>query len=139
MSLRPQEATPRCVYSLANHLDTILAACEDLLRSTKAGRIGLELRVIAHVLQAQRNLQELWIDDDALSDQATLFLAATAGFAHLQSLGAESRAPVPAVITDDYLVGGQAPVGTLADLASGLLNMLEARYGSLWDVQAQAA
>jgi hypothetical protein len=108
-----------------------------LLRSTKAGRIGLELRVIAHVLQAQRSLQELWLDDDALSDQATLILAATAGFAHLHSLAAESSAPVPAVITEDYLVGGQAPVGVIADLASGLLNLLEARYGILWDDHSQ--
>jgi hypothetical protein len=139
MSLRQPSATPRSVYALANHLDTILAACEDLLKSTQAARVGrLELTAIAHVLQAQPNLQELWVDDDALSDQATLFLAGTAQIAHLQSLGAQSRAPVPEIVTEDYLIGGQVPVGVIADVVSGLLNVLEARYGDLWDDPAEA-
>jgi hypothetical protein len=38
-------------------------------------------------------------------------------------------------VTEDYLVGGRTPVGILADLTGALLNLLEARYGALWDTE----
>jgi hypothetical protein len=142
MALRQQQA-PQCVYDLANCLDTVLAACEDLLHSsqTKAATLGrLELIAISHVLKARRSLQELCVDDDALLDQIALFLAATGGLADLRAgvfdgaPGAEAfSAHERLSVTDDYLIGGRTPVAILADLASAMLNLLEARYGALWD------
>jgi hypothetical protein len=140
MTLRQQQA-PRCVYYLANHLDSVLAACEDLLNFSQrqTAQLGrLELTAIAHVLKARRCLQELYVDDDALSDQVALFLAGTGGFT--DSRAGESARGAKALgsyellsVTEDYLIGGRTPIGILADLASGLLNLLEARYGALWD------
>jgi hypothetical protein len=144
MALRQQPA-PQCVYDLANHLDTVLAACEDLLNSSQSrpATLGrLELTAISHVLKARRTLLELRVDDDALLDEAALFLAATAGFADspwgvfdsprvAEPLGIHQRLAV----TDDYLIGDRTPAGILADLTSGLLNLLEARYGTLWDTE----
>jgi hypothetical protein len=98
----------------------------------------LELSAIAHALQARRLLQDLWIDDDALSDQATLFLVATAAL--VQSLSVLSQGPsLPMHTGDDYLIGGQAPARTIADRAGALLDMREARYGELWAGQADSA
>jgi hypothetical protein len=141
MALHQQRA-PQCVYDLANRLDTILAACEDLLNSSQTiATLGrLELTAISHALKARRSLQELWVDDDALSDQLTLFRAATGGFADSRAevsdgaRGAEALGAHECLsVTEDYLIGGRTPVGILADLASGMLNLLEARYGALWD------
>ena len=142
MVLRQQQA-PQCVYDLANCLDTALAACEDLLHSsqTKAATLGrLELTAISHVLKARRSLQELWVDDDALSDQVALFLAATGGFTDSRAgvfdsaRGAEPLDTHDRLsVTEDYLIAGRTPVGILADLACAILNLLEARYGALWD------
>jgi hypothetical protein len=140
MALRQQQATPKGVYVLANHLDAVLAACEDYLKSSeaKAVHVGrLELTAITHVLQARRCLQDLWLDDDAVSDEATMFLVGTSGFASLPGSGADRRAGATTNAAD-YLIGGQAPAGIIADLAGGLLDVLEARYGALWSEQAEA-
>jgi len=67
-------------------LDRVLAACEDLVNSSQndAATLGrLELTAISHTLKARRSLQELWVDDDALSDQVALFLAGTGGFSRI--------------------------------------------------------
>jgi len=138
MAVRQQQATPKSVYVLANHLDAVLAACEDFLKSSeaKAGHVGrLELTAITHVLQARRCLQDLWLDDDAVSDQATMFLVGTSGLAHLAASGSPQRA---AAHSADYLIGQQVPVGIIAELAGGLLDVLEARHGALWPEQSEA-
>ena len=141
MALRKQQA-PQCVYDLADRLDRVLAACEDLVNSSQnnAATLGrLELTAISHTLKARRSLQELWVDDDALSDQVALFLAGTGGFTDSRAGVSDSaRAAEPLgtherlSVTEDYLIGGRTPVGILADLASAMLNLLEARYGALW-------
>jgi hypothetical protein len=141
MALRWQQA-PQCVYDLANRLDTILAACEDLLSSqSNVATLGrLELTAISYVLKARRSLQELWVDDDALSDQVALFLAATGGLTDARA-GVNTRGTGHfgthelLAVTEDYLIGGRTSVGILADLTGALLNLLEARYGALWDTE----
>jgi hypothetical protein len=138
MALRWQQA-PQCVYDLANRLDTVLAACEDLLSSqTNVATLGrLELTAISYVLKSRRSLQELWVDDDALSDQVALFLAATGGLMARANTGGTGPFGTHELlaITEDYLIGGRTPVGILADLTGDLLNLLEARYGALWDTE----
>ena len=61
---------PRCVYLLADSLDSILAACEDWPTSqqVKPGTLlQLELAAITHVLQARRYIDELDAVDRALA------------------------------------------------------------------------
>jgi hypothetical protein len=136
MALRQQQP-PATIYGLADHLDAILAACEDLrivspMRSNDIATF--ELGALSHALQARRCLQDIWIDDDAVSHEAALFLIATGALAQLQELG-YSQPRSEAVGVDQYLLGGRVPAGILADRAGDLLDALEARYGSLWTVQ----
>ncbi|TMJ69469.1 MAG: hypothetical protein E6G91_16080, partial [Alphaproteobacteria bacterium] len=88
MSERHQHA-PRCVYYLADSLDSILAACEDLLGEhiEPSHLLRLELAAITHVLQARRYIEDLDAAVPALIDQCLLFLAGTTVFdlAHLRS------------------------------------------------------
>ena len=136
MALRQQQP-PATIYGLADHLDAILAACEDLhtVSPARSNDIAtLELGAISHALQARRCLQDIWIDDDAVSHEAALFLIATGALAQLQELG-YSQPRSEAIGVDEHLLGGHVPAGTLADRASALLDALEARHGSLWTVQ----
>src|SRR4051794_21584855 len=79
MSERHQHA-PRCVYLLADSLDSILAACEDLLASRGSDPcelFRLELAAITRVLQARRHIEQLDETEPALLDESALFLTAT--------------------------------------------------------------
>jgi len=130
-----QQRGPRCVYLLADSLDSILAACEDLLteRFDEPGHLlRLELAAITHVLQAHRYIEELEVSEPLLVDQFVLFVAGTAALdsKHLRrarSLQSQANART-GVLTDDYLIGGQLPLGFLAQLASTVLNALEAHF-----------
>jgi hypothetical protein len=135
MALRAQQ-TPYCVYGLADHLDAILAAYEDLQAATNrpAEVVSLELSALSHALQARRCLQDLWIDDDALSHEATLFLAATGSL--MQARGVGSGGAAGAACPEDILIGGQVPADVIADRASRMLDVLEARYGDLWPLDS---
>jgi hypothetical protein len=134
MALRAQQ-TPYCVYGLADHLDAILAAYEDLQAATNrpAEAVSLELGALSHALQARRCLQDLWIDDDALSHEATLFLAATGSLMQARGVGSGGAA---SAASEDILIGGQVPAGVIADRASRMLDVLEARYGDLWPLDS---
>ena len=71
---------PRCVYVLADILDSILAACEDLLHLEKAepaALLRLELAAITQVLQARQRIQDIDLSEPALVDQCVLFLTGT--------------------------------------------------------------
>ena len=134
MSERHQHA-PRCVYYLADSLDSILAACEDLLgEHIEPGHLlRLELAAITHVLQARRYIEDLDTAVPALIDQCLLFLAGTTALdlAHLRSGG--SLHPQPPASTDlrvseSYLVGRRLPIGVLAELAAAMLDALEAHF-----------
>ena len=127
------EYAPRCVYLLADSLDSILAACEDLLgQPVEPSQIlRLELAAITHVLQARRCIEEIDANEPTLVDQCVLFLAGTAAFdlEHLRS----GRSPRPLQstglsITDDYLIARQMPLRVLAQLAGAMLDALEAHF-----------
>jgi hypothetical protein len=136
MSERHQHA-PRCVPLLADSLDSILAACEDLL-IPRAERFRLELAAITHVLQARRHMEELDAVEPEVLDQCALFLAGTAS---LELARVRSGEPVhPQLkslsVSDSYLIGGHMPLGALAHLAGTVLDVLEAHY-VLYDDQDQ--
>jgi hypothetical protein len=129
------EHASRCVYLLADSLDSILAACEDLpSQHIEPGHLlRLELAAITHVLQARRYIEEIDGAEPSLLDQCVLFLTGTAALdlEHLRS--GRSFHPLPMAstdlrISDQYLVGRQLPIGLLAELAAALLDALEAHY-----------
>jgi hypothetical protein len=126
---------------LADSLDSILAACEDLLipkADASSQRFRLELAAITHVLQAHRHMEELDAMEPEVLDQCALFLAGTAS---LELARVRSREPVhPQLkslsVSDSYLIGGQMPLGALAHVAGAMLDVLEAHY-VLYDDQDQ--
>jgi hypothetical protein len=134
MSERHQHAS-RCVYNLADSLDSILAACEDLLagHSEPSHLLRIELSAITHVLQARRYIEDLDAAEPALLDQCVLFLAGTAAFdlEHLRS-GRPLHPHLPASpdlrISESYMVGRQLPIGALAELTAAMLDALEAHF-----------
>src|SRR5207244_1808723 len=84
MEQRHQHA-PKNVYVLADHLDAILAATEDLLkldtRSADPSEVlRLELVAITHALQARQRIGELHFAEPRFADQAVVFLAGSAAF-----------------------------------------------------------
>jgi hypothetical protein len=126
---------PRCVYYLADSLDSILAACEDLLgEHIESGHLlRLELAAITHVLQAHRYIEDLDAAEPVLIDQCVLFLAGTAALdlEHLRSGGALHPQPSASAdirVSESYLVGRRLPIGVLAELAAAMLDALEAHF-----------
>jgi hypothetical protein len=120
-----QPHAPHSIYAVADHLDAVLAAAEDLL---KLGRgineselIRLELVAITHALQARARLREWHVTDQTLVDAAALFLAGTA------ALEANLR-PDPIGISDAYLIGQVLSIAALTDLASAMLDALESVF-----------
>ena len=134
MSERHEHA-PRCVYLLADSLDGILVACEDLQSSRfdRSQVFRLELAAITHVLHARRYIDALDGVNADLADQCFLFLAGTAPFelAALRSQGSTSErraGSAPQAAGEDYLVGGHMPLGVLAHVTSAMLDALETTF-----------
>lgn len=138
-----QQDAPRCVYLLADSLDSILAACEDLLRAQEvqaAALLRLELTAITHVLQARQYIQESDLHEPALVDQFVFFLTGTAAL-DLEQLrdGRSGRAQPPVIrqqISDEYLIGRQLPIGVLAERTAAMLDALEAHFVLYDDIEA---
>jgi len=128
------EHAPKGVYLLADSLDSILAACEDLTGKPPpepSSLLRLELAAITHVLQARRYVRELDAAEPALSDQFVLFLAATAALDHEQLLSGRPltfQEPAASPVADTYMIGQQMPLGVLALIAATMLDALEAHY-----------
>ena len=126
-----QPHAPGSIYAVADHLDTVLAAAEDI---GKLGRgineselIRLELVAITHALQARARLREWHATDRRLGDEAAVFLAGTAALEAKRSSAASRRAN-PTGIADAYLIGRVMPIATLTDLASAMLDALESVF-----------
>ena len=123
----------RCVYLLADSLDSILAACEDWpSQQVEPGTLlQFELAAITHVLQARRYIDELDVTDPTLVDMCVLFLTGTAALAleHLRDGRSKQSLKRPsASVAKDYLIGGQIPLGVLADITGMMLDALEAHF-----------
>jgi hypothetical protein len=104
--------------------------------------LRLELAAITHVLQARRYIEELDARESALVDQCVLFLTGTAALdlEHLRggrSTKLRSPPPIRSSAINEYLIGGQIPLGVLADLAGMMLDALEAHFVLYGDDQAQ--
>ena len=126
-----QPHAPRYIYAVADHLDAVLAAAEDIL---KLGRgiidselIRLELVAITHALQARARLREWHVTDHILVAEAALFLAGTAAL-EAKRLNASSHPGDPIGISEAYLIGEVLPIGALTDLASAMLDALESVF-----------
>jgi hypothetical protein len=126
---------PRCVYYLADSLDSILAACEDLLgEHIESGHLlRLELAAITHVLQARRYIEDLDPAEPVLIDQCVLFLTGTTALdlEHLRngrSLHPQPPASADLRVSESYLVGRRLPIGVLAELSAAMLDALEAHF-----------
>ena len=127
------EHASKCVYRLADSLDSILAACEDLLanKSEPTHLLRIELAAITHLLQARRCIEDLDPAEPTLVDHCILFLAGTAALDldHLRSgRPLQRQQPAEVGISDHYLIGRQLPVGVLADLSAAMLDALEAHF-----------
>jgi hypothetical protein len=138
------EHASRCVYLLADSLDSILAACEDLpsRHIEPSHLLRLELAAITHVLQARRYIEEIDSTEPTLVDQCVLFLTGTAALdlEHLRSGRPphfQRAMPESVLISDDYLIGRQMPLGVLAQLAGTMLDTLETHFVLYGDDQEQ--
>jgi hypothetical protein len=135
MSKRHEHAA-RGVYVLADSLDSILAACEDLLALADANQIlRLELAAITHVLQARRHVEDLEVCNPCLDDQCALFLAGTAALNIARLCNISALEPPELPVSDNYKIGGRMPLGALAEFAGALLDALEAHF-VLYDEEA---
>lgn len=127
---------PKCVYTLADSLDSVLAACEDLLKLQAfepSALLGLELSVITHVLDARRRIKDLELSDPWLVDQSILFLTGTAALDldHLRSarpIQPRRSQHTHVQVSDAFMIGQQLPLGFLAELATAMLDALEAHF-----------
>lgn len=166
--LQQLQHVPPNIYALADHLDTALAACEDLLkldgpRAEPGPFLGsllkLELTAIMHVLQARQHLRELRFDDGDLANQAALFLDRTACLEeplkrsagalditdpidHLRSYGITAgtigTGAGGLAVKGQVLIGRQIPIATVRELAAATLDALEVRY-PIFDVGGDQA
>jgi hypothetical protein len=128
---KPAEHGPHSVYALADSLDSILAACEDLLTlDADANRMfRSELAAITHVMQARRHAEDLDVSDLRLHDHCALFLAGTAELAgdRLRN-NASCLEPSTIPASDNHKIAGRVPLGALAELAGALLDALEEHF-----------
>ena len=126
MRQHQQRATP-VIYALADHLDAVLAAAEDLLKldpvkPEPSNLLRLELVAITHVFQARQRLRDFHFLDQFLADQSKLFVASTDAL----SLEFLAEATVnKSHLSADYLIGHRVPIRVLADLSSTMLDALE--------------
>ena len=95
--------------------------------------LRVELAAITHVLQARRYLEEIDAREPALVDQCVLFLTGTAEFGLDHLRAGRTVQPRSALSTGlpsatEHLIGGQIPLGVLADLAGMMLDALEAHF-----------
>ena len=141
MSERHQHA-PRCVYLLADGLDSILVACEDLLAlrgNDPCEFFRLELAAITRVLQARRHIEQLDETEPAVLDESVIFLTATDSLdlAHLRRGQVLHPQMKSMAVSDRYQIGHEIPLGMLAQIASTLLDTLETYYVLYDDGDAQ--
>jgi hypothetical protein len=126
-----QQHAPQGIYALADHIDTVLAAVEDLLKlhresADPSARLRLELVAITHVLQARQRMRELDFPDLGLARRSMLFLAGTDAFETAKSDHGHPAADTP--LNEGYMIGRRIPIKVLTDLASAMLDGLESSY-----------
>lgn len=123
--------SPAAISLLADHLDTALAACDDLLATSAAkldphAALRLELTAITHILQARQSMEEMALDDRDLSRSLVSFVSRT------DPLETPSAAQMPHFApgsgSDVRLIGGRIPAADLKSALVALLAALGSRY-----------
>ena len=139
---QPRAEAHDSVYKLADHLDAVLAAIEDLnqLTSTNADPVDvlcIELSMITHALQARQCIYEVLAGEVRLYHHTALFLAGTEPLIDPKCEATCRGTATP--ITDAYLVGQRMPIGLLAKHAGRMLDALECYYVLYEDPENAAA
>jgi hypothetical protein len=128
----PDRHAPACVYALADSLDAILAACEDLPSTTSKPALispsHLTRAVVAIVLQARRHIRELDPLEPGLVQGCANFLVATSEVAINRSSSDPAQPEKFLLVADDHRSAEHMSLGIIAQLAGNLLDILEAHY-----------
>lgn len=106
-------------HPLAQHLDTALAACDELLtRNADAQNLlRLELTAITHVLQARQSAMEMHLADGDLRRSLAYFVNQTDVLEVAGSSQSKSKRQ-----SDERLVGGRIALSSLTALLASLLD-----------------
>jgi hypothetical protein len=120
-------------HSLAQHLDTALAACDELLTRNEDPQsfLRLELTAITHVLQARQFAMETQLADGDLRRTLAYFVSQT----DILEVAGSSQSKVAAPRqSDERLVGGRIALASLTALLASLLDAVD-RQSSAEDDQ----
>ena len=124
-----QRHAPTSIYAIADHLDAVLAATEDLLElgpePEPSQLLRLELVAITHVLQARQRLQEQQFSDRGLSFQSVQFILGTDA---IEAANATHTVVEQSRVSGDYLIGRRISITGLADQTIAMRDALESRY-----------
>jgi hypothetical protein len=140
--LQRQLNAPANIYALADHLDGILATCEDLLRLDGrhtdmewflASVRRYEVAAILRVLRVREYAEGLDSSDPDIAAAAAMFLRGTMAFT--QGNGAHAASPLGGAadrhnfaITHHFTIGRRIQLGLLSALAGTFLSALEIAY-----------
>jgi hypothetical protein len=119
------------ICALADHLDTALVACDDLLKGSAQrvdalGALRLELTAITHVLQARHSAAEMLVEDHDLSRWLASFVSETALLEEASS--ADVAQKIRQQAAKGALLGGRIPIVDLKPVLASLLDSLESHY-----------
>ena len=109
-------------HPLAQHLDTALAACDELLTRNADAQslLRLELTAITHVLQARQSAMETRLADGDLRRLLAHFVSQTDVLEVAGSSQAKSKRQ-----PDERLVGGRIALSSLTGLLASLLHAVD--------------
>jgi hypothetical protein len=112
------------LHPFVQHLDTALAACDELLTQNVDAQslLRLELTAITHLLQARQSAIETRMEDRDLRHWLTYFVAQTDEL-EVAGIG-RSKVSRPA---NDRLLGGRVSLSSLTALLASLLDALDRR------------
>lgn len=111
---------------LAQHLDTALAACDELLTGTADAQslLRLELTAITHILQARQTAAETFVDDGELRRRLAYFVMQTDV---LEVAGSNQlKGPRP---SGERLLGGRIALSGLTALLASLVDAVDCDKG----------
>jgi len=121
MSVAHRGAIPS-THPLAQHLDSALAACDELLTRNADAQslLRLELTAITHVLQARQSAMETRLADGDLRRSLAYFVSQTDVLEVAGSSQSKSKRQ-----SDERLVGGRIALSSLTALLASLLDAVD--------------
>lgn len=111
-------------HPLAQHLDTALAACDELLtrNADEQNLLRLELTAITHILQARQSAMETRLADGDLRRSLAHFVSQTD---ILEVAGSSQSKASPPRRSDERLVGGRIALASLTALLASSLDAVD--------------